>query len=200
MSITIFTPYAFSTKKPSMIVDTIVLDMDQTLIYSRSAHEKPKAMTSPNRISSFQACGYDVAERPGLVPFLRELRRSFSNVIVWSAGERTYVESIISHIFNKAGYQPTLIWARENCVQVGSSYTKPLYKLVESGHITNIAQAILIDDLPLSHSPNVDNGVLIPEFEGRDDDCLLVLTRWIKTNKTITLDSVAEINSLFRRR
>ena len=186
-----FTPFDFLNRYLNPI-DTIVLDLDNTLIYSRSPSEKPKGVASPKRIRYFSALGYDVAMRPGLVAFLNFIRKRFNKVIVWSAGTEKYVNSIVDNIFSKVGYRPDAILSRGDCVQMKEEqvYTKPLYKLVEMGYVKSLDNVVLLDDLATNFAPNPSNGIHIPSFEGSEDNHLIKLMDWLNSRPNVTVDEI----------
>ena len=188
-----FTPFDFLNRYLNPI-DTIVLDLDNTLIYSRSPSEKPKGISSPKRIRYFSTLGYDVAMRPGLIPFLNFIKKRFSKIIVWSAGTRKYVNCIVDNIFEKVGYRPDAILAREDCVQLKENqvYTKPLYKIVEMGHAKSLDNVVLLDDLATNFAPNPSNGIHIPSFEGDEDNSLIKLMDWFNSRQNITIEDLKE--------
>ena len=189
-----FTPLDFLNRYLNPI-NTIVLDLDNTLIYSRSPSEKPKGIASPKRIRYFSTLGYDVAMRPGLIAFLNFIRKRFTKVIVWSAGTRKYVNSIVENIFSKAGYMPDAVLTRDDCEQLKEEqvYTKPLYKLVEMGHVKSLDDVVLVDDLATNFAPNPSNGIHIPAFEGNEDNYLVKLMDWFSNRKNATIEDLKNL-------
>jgi len=100
-----------SSNKP-----TLVLDLDQTLIYSSVA-----IVPGCKDIVSITFCGSDawVHPRPGLEDFLRQCRTWYDEIILWTAGKATYALAVINNLgiqryfnhllFNKDCYMKDLL-------------------------------------------------------------------------------------------
>ena len=82
----------------------IVLDLDNTLIYSIESNkvkkDDPKFKCISNYSSEKMDDDYIVCERPNLQAFLNWLFKNF-NVMIWSAASPDYVDFITQNIVNK---------------------------------------------------------------------------------------------------
>lgn len=182
-------------------VKVLVLDLDNTLIYHDPTAGRPTSPMRPGspvrRTDHFTIDTtygkMSIVMRPGLNAFLKTVRQIFDKIVVWSAGTREYVDAIVAYIFGQAGYKPDLVWARENCDELvpDKLYTKPLINLVTAGIISKIAEAVIIDDMKTSVSNNIDNAVIIPQFEGKYDDHLYTLMHKFKTTRRTLRDIIS---------
>jgi len=79
----------------SSSMPTLVLDLDQTLIYS-SVGIVPGCQDAV----SITFCGSDawVHPRPGLEDFLRQCRIWYDEIILWTAGKSTYALTVINNL------------------------------------------------------------------------------------------------------
>lgn len=128
-------------------VDTIVFDLDKTLIFTSSSPmsklaksgvlEDSRFIEAQSRIYYFDLPGkvgrINVGEwggdtvsrmwgviRPGGKEFLKYCFRRFKRVIVWTAGTAEYAIAICNALF-RGIHKPYMIWSRGHCVRIEES-------------------------------------------------------------------------------
>lgn len=130
----------------------LVLDLDETLVYARDG---------PVHVR----------------PFARELLRALHDVdvevVVWTAGERDYAQSVIAMIdplntIQHCVYRHPKWWSGR------PGYSKNLRALGR-----NLSRTLLVDNTPDCLRDQPDNGLLVSDFEGPRsyDDCMRTLLR-----------------------
>lgn len=138
--------------------------------------------------------------RPYLKEFLKYIEDRY-NVIVWSAGEKRYVEAIVDVIFLDSK-PPLVVLTRDDIPDINYDYHKPL-KLIMQKHpgILSMDNSIIVDDRVENFRDNVGNGVTIPYYQpdvpkeyGSDDVCLMQLTTWLKNTKGKQFSLVSKAN------
>lgn len=115
---------------------TIVLDLDETVVYGRDGPLYSRA-------------------------FLQHLLRSISKdfeVIVWTASDRGYAKRVLEEI-NKDHTIEHLVYRHDKWFQDENSYTKDLKKLGRSMDYT-----IIIENSPDCIRQNPQNGIIVQEF------------------------------------
>jgi hypothetical protein len=203
----------------------IYLDLDQTLIstaeekhgldrlYKLKILSDPSLMHIRNRIyhvvvEDLEQPGYGSKyemwgiTRPHLHKFLTFCFSYFRLVIVYSAGKRQYVESIVDHIFKDLPY-PHLVLSYDDIKKTGKTIIKPLTVVMEANSLTKEfvkpTNTLGLDDLPSTYSENEGNGILIPAYEpdelskeslAENDNCLLKLENWLMSPEVIDCKDV----------
>ena len=161
--------------KPLSRPRVLVLDIDHTLLHSTTS---PKVN---GYIPSFRT--YKTKLRPGVKTFLERIRPLFTDIIVWSAGERRYVDWMTKIIFDGVSYQPKLVMAREDCASsqsieddgsIGCTYYKPIYRVLMRPEFANsgltMSDVVILDDSGYTFIVNSANGILAERFSGLDND------------------------------
>jgi len=128
---------------------TIVLDLDETLFTST----KIKSWGDTSNRESFES-----ALRPFHIPFIHACKKHFE-VVVWTRSDLGYA-SIKCELLRLNDVP--LITGRNNCEQNGA---KPLYKLNRKA-----SQILLIDDDDIHLSANPRSHLLIPPWNGDEND------------------------------
>lgn len=167
----------------------LVLDLDQTLIYSNEnmdtlkelgimTSRDPRVMALKTRVyvgqvTDAQYRGDGVVrkfwglKRPFLNEFLLSANSIFKHVIVWSAAEPRYVEEIVRIIFQDLP-APYMVFTAEQTEELDGTSIKPLSKLYATADAVaggiDETNTLILDDLKLNFRPNPDNGVLIPKY------------------------------------
>jgi hypothetical protein len=137
-----------------MKVDSIVFDLDKTLIYTFTSStremyrsgilEDPRFFAAAGRIYHFDLPNNPSKEadslssmwgsmRPGARDFLRFCFQRFKRVIVFTAGTAEYAVAISKVLFQGIG-RPYLIWSRGHCIQVAERAVDVDRRLVELGY------------------------------------------------------------------
>lgn len=75
--------------------DTIILDLDHTLLHAVDPCDLPRDMKD---YASFRIPGSFVFLRPHLFAFLEYCFGKYKKVILWSMGSRSYVESVLTEL------------------------------------------------------------------------------------------------------
>lgn len=185
----------------------LVLDLDQTLICSKSNSEislKRLKMFEKNPELKYKVYYFGKGEdliwgvyRPGLTEFIQWATDFFDNVIVWSAGTNIYVKEITRAIWNEAGLvYPTIIFSREKCTGVNEHTHKIMENLFndESAKKLNITKynTVILDDNLNTISKNKDNSIYIvpysPHFTrngiaNTEDNSLDKVRKWFESLK-----------------
>lgn len=197
--------YTPSRRSSSSLTDkTIVLDMDLTLICTigdgsdlsqrmRTNHKKAydilkkRGSVVPTTLTQFGGSGKavcnDVVKRPGLNEFLSFCRNTFKNVILWSAGQPSYVYDTVRLVIDTGGNTFDHIYTAQDVVSSAvaissnsNSYTyvptKPLELITKNFPDANLDNMVIIDDLRPNFIPNPRNGIWIPPFSPDIDDLI----------------------------
>lgn len=167
-----------------MSKSTIVLDVDQTLI-----HSKESEIENPDYV--FYVWGNSNPHifygryRNGINEFLNVINKKFDQVIVWSAGDYSYVSEMCWAIFNQVGYVPNAIHSRDFCRLESNNkgqkiYVKPISQIFEK-YNADPKRTFLVDDCKTSfNSEKEKNDIHIPIFDmDKNDNVLLELTSWM---------------------
>lgn len=189
---------------------SIVLDMDECLIhlfevsksgYLRAIENDPKTVSYRHHFFQVYAdlekkseASYGIM-RPGLVDFLEYCFENFEYVVLWSAGTDYYVEQVSDFIFSQINQVPKEVLARSRCKVVvdkktkEKTFTKPLQHLP----YVSLERCFFVDDREDNGMFNVENHILIPEFEPEctaasikkslTDRCLYDLIEWFESPK-----------------
>ena len=160
-----------------MPIETIVLDLDETLIHSET---NPDMMTNPDFIFKIDGIKYFVRKRPGLDLFLLYIIKSFKIIGIWTAATKDYAEKIVNNIFTKDQRKKLKFFmTRKHCLK----NKKPLQRIFDSDNNSYECtkyNCIMIDDNPYVLENNPGNAIQIPQFNGQSNDdylfklCLLL--------------------------
>ena len=163
----------------------VVYDIDGTLIDTKDEFV-PKAdfyLEMPNEDS--KNIKYSVFKRPYLDEFLEHCDQIFDEKIVWSAGEKKYVDLIVKNIFKKP---PSLVWTKNNCENIFNidykyPIIKPLRKLLKDNDSRGFDNLFIIDDTKETARKNKYNFINIKSFTyGSSDDELKKLMKFFDEN------------------
>lgn len=109
-----------------------------------------------------------VLKRPGLDSFINWCINYFRIVIVYSAGQERYVESIVDKIFpiNK---HPYIVYHYDNCNVDKGYVNKPIKEMYidnpELEDIVPMKRMFALDDNDYTYEENEKNGLLIGKFK-----------------------------------
>lgn len=186
---------------------------DPSLIHLRSRvyHVIVEDLEKPGFGSKYEMWGIT---RPHLHRFLSFCFLYFRLVMVYSAGKRQYVESIVDHIFKDLPY-PDLVLSYDDLkkdkngkiIKVnGRDVIKPLTTVMNATPLTKQfvrpTNTLGLDDLPSTYSDNEGNGILIPAYDPEpnegslsgDDDSLLRLENWLMLPEVMNCEDVRLLN------
>jgi TFIIF-interacting CTD phosphatase-like protein len=214
----IFLPSPRIRKKEKNIDKCIILDLDETLVSTQtedSSFFKLGLHTDPKYRDALNQCYYFYFEnwgtssgvsetmwgikRPNLEEFLNLCFQYFTIVIVWSAGQKEYVDKIVKEIFRNTIRKPDMVFSWEHVhhpnPQDSDTFDKSishLQKHIDSmypkfSNRVNVENTIVVDDKLDNFKFNEDNGVLIPRYKPKltykgileNDGILNSLMDWI---------------------
>jgi len=155
--------------------------------------------------------------RPHLRVFLDYCRNYFEGIIIWSAGQKKYVEEVVKNMFPFKDFQPLVIYHHDDCMiseeEDDIVVKKPLSKLFKDKRLKgklNEKNTIAIDDREDTFSLNNKNGIQIPIFESdmsiediseHEDINLLKLMSWLETKEVKNCEDFRKIrkDKIFKR-
>lgn len=154
----------------------VILDLDNTLIYSISQDKLPKKKTHLHDMKYHKMDDdYFVFERPGLQPFLDWLFKNF-NVTIWSAASPEYVDFIVKNIIEKNGRNIEYVLNSDNCEEsqkvYGDKHIKNLNMLWDFYDIYGYGpyNTLIIDDLKMVCKIQPNNSIQIKSFNTKHKD------------------------------
>jgi len=190
-------------------MSAIVLDIDETLLHSFEDEDDvkelyilktsndPYLLSQRNRLyfinredvygNQFSISGI---LRPGYEEFLDYCNKTFDKVIIWSAGQRRYVNSMVDIMFANID-KPYAIWTFNDIEKHKKGYYyKPLKKM-EDKLALDLSRTLVVDNQSETFSANIENAIHIPHYEPKanlkglkmKDDALFKLMKWIEANK-----------------
>lgn len=212
----------------------VILDLDATLISTQDSFDSFKQlgiMKNPNLLDIKRRCyclkltdvdtvagdniRYDFwgIKRPYIEEFLLFCFNYFKLVIVWSAGEKNYVEAIVENIF-KGLRKPHLVWTKNDIVfDKDENGLKPITKMMTSDfklkHLLKAEKILVVDDNDTTFVKNKKNAVYIPPFDPtlnlenheetlksfrENDTALLKLKYWLLLPHVRNCDDVTKID------
>lgn len=205
----------------SMTNKCIVLDLDLTLLctqktmsglYNLGLLTDPKYIKMRNRVYYFKIEDSEIwgITRPHLEEFLIFCFSYFKIVAVWSAGQKTYVESIVDFIFKDLP-KPHIIFTRDDTLfsseDMNNTQTyKPLENIIKSNPVIQkymkFTNTLAVDDNSSTFYYNKKNGILIPPYEPsetisailKDDPTLLQLKYWLLQPEIIRSEDVTTLD------
>jgi hypothetical protein len=167
----------------------IILDIDETLVHTFQDITSFKIL-KPMTTNSFFAIRHRIynmtlidvgepigsgdvwemwgIEREGLIKFLKYCFQRFTYVIIWSAGQKKYVQRLSERLFRWSD-DPHLILSWDDCRKSENMYDKPITYLKNimpaiSGKIT-LQNTFIIDDRQDNFNrANKNNGIPIPPY------------------------------------
>ena len=126
---------------------TLVLDLDETLVYFKIKSNK----------------GGTLRARPYLFGFLEEMGHYYE-LIIWTSATEKYANSLIDAIEYEKKYFDYVLY-REHSIIVGDDFVKDLTRIGR-----DLGRIIIIDDMPQNFRFQKDNGITIKPFFGDDLD------------------------------
>jgi TFIIF-interacting CTD phosphatase-like protein len=160
----------------------LVLDLDETLLYSTLEPVLPEAVQLVAAGSTFYT-----TLRPGAKAFLEEMSRKFE-CYIWSTGQQVYLESVWNYI-DVPGYT---LWGREYCRKIetqsgAEAYEKPLRQITE-----DLSEIVIVDNSPAMFAKCPLNGILSRTWRGDMNDTELTHLRyyldWLNTQESMQRD------------
>ena len=138
----------------------LVLDLDETLLYSTTEAISPECV----KLSAAGSDFYTML-RPGVREFLQKVAKKFECTI-WSTGQQAYLESAWEYI----GVEGFTLWGRGFCKKIETTdgsepYEKPLRQITE-----DLTQIVLVDNTPSLFAKCPLNGILTRTWRGDMND------------------------------
>ena len=208
----------------------IILDLDETLVHSHGEGninllKELEIFSDPKhydlRERSYKITMEDVVHKKGtgdktemwgiLRPHVRDFLifcfNYFKVVIVWSAGRKKYVHTIVDSLF-KDIKRPHVIFTYDDLERLpNNTLIKPLNKLIQTvpgldKHMSLENSFILDDRLSVFQEPNLNNGIEMPAYKPsfnldslrKEDDNLQKLMNWLNTEEVINSKDVRKLN------
>lgn len=152
--------------------------------------------------------------RPYLKEFLDFCSCYFDGVVIWSAGQKIYVENMAEKMFPFQEFQPMVIYTWDDCEVGDNDYLKkPLSKLFKDKRLKgklNEKNTFVLDDRDDTFSLNPKNGIMIPEFYSdmsiddivdHPDDNFIKLMAWFSLKEVVECKDVRKLNKkdIFKR-
>lgn len=179
---------------------TIVLDLDLTLVCTigdgsdlshklRTEHKADyedlveRNIIVPSTITQYGGSGKayhnDIIKRPGLEQFLTFCKNTFRSVILWSAGQPSYVFDVVKKVIDpmERGIFDQIYTSQDIVQFPGDKYTppclsKPLSLVIDNNGAESLESVVIVDDLLCNFASNPLNGILIPPFQPKICDIL----------------------------
>lgn len=184
----------------------LVLDLDSTLVHTLTAETEianyqhwvnsPGSFSSPGARAELltRTVQFTLGDgetmltvlRPGTFRFLEFSKFYFKTVSIWSAGQKEYVDKVVSFLFPPHVQRSSVVFTRDDCAfdeedataAIASSpsdrtnfttFSKPLTRIVKhlvaGGASAPLSDTLILDDRSDIAVHNVDNLVMIPPFE-----------------------------------
>lgn len=165
---------ALENKVKYTFKDTLVLDLDETLI-------RCDFPINPYKQYDFviEEMEFGIHIRPNLINFLEETSKLF-NLVIFSAGNNQYVETILKKANIRDYFY--LVLTKSECIKVSDEiYIKDLTIIEELNKqiflsLSNSKEIIIVDNNMLSFAKQIEQGILISSYIGnKNDDCLIDL-------------------------
>ncbi|KAK8950140.1 hypothetical protein KSP40_PGU017163 [Platanthera guangdongensis] len=154
--------------------NTLVLDLDETLVHSRLEHCDDADFSFPVFFNMKQHTVY-VRRRPHLQMFLEKVAQMF-RVVIFTASESIYAERLLN-ILDPDRMLISECFYRESCVFSDGSYTKDLTILG-----VDLAKVVIVDNSPQVFRLQVDNGIPIKSwFDDPADQALKSLLPFLES-------------------
>lgn len=136
---------------------TLVLDLDETLVYCRKDSNNIRLFNGMNNYS--QIISKTLIMRPGLLEFLHKMKQIYE-LVLFSFGTSDYVNYIVNIIEKKEKFFEYILF-RQHATFIDNIYIKNLSLLGR-----DLKNIIIVDDLPQVFKLHKDNGIVIKPFFG----------------------------------
>lgn len=186
-----------------MKVRTIILDIDETLLHRSDDENALHSLDIWNQNPSVRSRTFIIRwpdggkcwmiKRPYLDEFIIQCFQKFDQVIVWSAGGKNYVESVVKHIFS--GHpSPHYVFWNQHCANYELDYSrlhKPILHLKNYNVDVDLESTVIVDDRARNFADNIKNGALIAQYQpypsvisliNDNDMALLELIGWMNSD------------------
>lgn len=226
MSFNLYNTISDDLLHKSITDKVVVLDLDATLIATQESFDSFKKLGIMSnaklmelrrrcyciKLKDVDAIGdgtrYDFwgVKRHYLEEFLLFCFNYFRLVIVWSAGQKNYVEAIVENIFKNLR-KPHLVLSFDYVdLDEDENIKKPLSKLIKhelvKKHGVKMSQLVAIDDNDSTFDKNIKNAIYIPQFEpelnvasmSEHDDTLLKIKYFLLLPEVIGANDITKVD------
>ena len=138
---------------------TLVLDLDETLVFCRKDNNKNNIKIYNNINNNTFINSKTLIMRPGLLEFLHTMKEIYE-LVLFSLGTSDYVNSIVKIIEKKEQFFDYILY-RHHATYNDNYYIKDLSLLGR-----DLKKIIIVDDLPKSFKLHKKNGICIKPFYG----------------------------------
>nr|QBK93071.1 MAG: ctd-like (NLI interacting factor-like) phosphatase [Pithovirus LCPAC403] len=199
----------------------IVLDIDETALNTKNCKNGyinmklftgKESLSYRDRVYRFVLEDYDDVgsgkneqcwgiERPYIHEFIAFCFNYFKYVVVWSAGQRSYVHTVVDILF-RHHQRPHLILTYDDLVVINGEKTKPL-SLVSRLTGVSLSKIWLLDDRAENFIDNPQNGILILEYNPpgthesfiKDDQALPSLMKWLNRPEVMKAEDIKTLDT-----
>ena len=141
---------------------TIILDLDETLLYSEEEEEINEEEEEEEEEEKGQQ--NNIILRPGIFEFLDKLSNLKIELIIFTSSVMKRADELINIIEKNKKYFDKRLY-REYCTLLGAAYIKDISKLGR-----DLTKTIIIDNDLTCFYLQQENGILIKSFKGEKDD------------------------------
>ena len=145
--------FYYLKKKKKCYKYTLVLDLDETLVYlmQNNIYVKEEGKVGDGK--------HTLIFRPGLIDFLKKMRPLFE-LVIFSFGTYEYVNNVIKIIEKKGKFFEHVLY-RQHATDRNGEYVKDLSLLGR-----DLKNIIIVDDIPQVFKMQEKNGICIKPFYG----------------------------------
>ncbi len=186
--------FSFALNPPKSQKLLVVLDLDQTLLYSVPRRNYIENNHPDALQPDFSILGgaFQIYLRPHVQEFLMVLLLKY-DVAVWTAGSKSYANALMTELFPCKQHRDSLLFVNDLrhtifpvCfLPCGASNITPVKMLENIQHVCQqgLQRIVAIDDTICTFTSNPQNGILVPEFSQpetqRGDTILLSLLQFL---------------------
>jgi len=178
--------------------NTLVLDLDETLVHSNLENTVEKCDFSFPVVFNGEKHRVNVRKRPHLSTFMELVSQQYE-IVVFTASQQIYADKLLDIL------DPSQKWIthrvfRDSCVQIDGNFMKDLRVLGR-----DLSRTIIIDNSPQAFGLQVENGIPIESWYDDDEDnhllSLLPILNELAadTDVRVTLDRMFNLRERVRR-
>jgi hypothetical protein len=170
----------------------ILVDMDNTLIYSLGEHKKGYKDCNGKIIKyKFEGEWFEikVSIRPYAIDMISKIKERSFTYILWSAGVKSYVHAVMKYFTKECGIKPLNIYTRDDMVEsdFANNGLGSYKSMVSLGYHLN--EVLIIDDNPLLIDDKERSKIInisAWEYDTKNDSELLHIIEYLDMYKKHT--------------